>query len=472
MRLMLILALVCAPLLLAQNDPVVKPAPKAGQADIRDGEEAFEDGRMADAVDHFTKAIAAQPNNDELYAYRAAAYVALDKIGEAETDIDEAMKLETTFSLAFNTRGYVRWLKRELTGAIEDYTAAIAYAADDRRVDAGGRAQMYQNRGVAYQDAGNTDRALLDFNRCIELAPGYPAFFENRGLIYVDKQLFDIAFKDFDTALELDPKNARGYVNRAWAARLMGDFEQSVRDYSQALRLKADYGQALVGRGYAWLGWGRVDSAVRDFEAASKLTGFGAGGFAGLGDIKLQQGKVDEALALYVKAHEADSRSVAALRGMASALAAKGDHKQAEAFAVALCAEDGKTVLHWQWLGDVRGKLMDTEGALVAYNRALELDPANRAARQSRLVIHLGRNEYVLALSDADALIKLDAAAGHLQKARCYALRSNGLPDTNDALRELELAGKAGADLTSLKNNPDFGLLHDNKRFIELVREK
>ena len=38
MRLLLILALVCAPLLYSQNDPVRKPAPKPGQSDIRDGE--------------------------------------------------------------------------------------------------------------------------------------------------------------------------------------------------------------------------------------------------------------------------------------------------------------------------------------------------------------------------------------------------------------------------------------------------
>jgi tetratricopeptide (TPR) repeat protein len=472
MRLMLILALLCAPLLHAQDDPVRLPAPKKGQEHVMDGEDAFADGRMHDAVDHFTKAIAVQPDNDELYAYRAAAYVALDKITEAETDIDEAMKLETTFSLAYNTRGYVRWLKRELAAAVEDYTAALAYAADDRRVDAGGRAQMYQNRGIAYQDAGNTDRALLDFNRCIELAPAYAAFYENRALIYVDKELFDIAFKDFDTALELDPKSARAYVNRAWAARLMGDFEQSVRDYSQALRLKTDYAQAVVGRGYAWLGWGRIDSAVRDFETASKLPGFEAGGIAGLGDVKLMQEKVDEALALYVKAHEADQHSIAALRGMASALVKKGDHKQAEAFAVALCAEDGKSARNWQWLGDLRTTLLDTEGALVAYNRALEINPEDHASRKGRFTVHLGRNEYLLALSDADALVRLDAAAGHVQKARVHALRGNGLADTNNALGELELARAAGADLTVLKDHPDFGLLHGNPTFKELVRPK
>ena len=470
MRLMLILALICAPLLRAQDDPVRLPAPKKGQEHVMDGEDAFAAGRMQDAADAFTKAIAAQPDNDELYAYRAAAYVALDRTADAEADIEQAMKLETTFSLAFNTRGYIRWLKHELAGAIADYTAALAYAADDRRVDAGGRAQMYQNRGVAYQDAGDTDRALLDFDRCIELAPGYAAFYENRGLIYIDKGLTDVAFKDFDTALDLDPKSARAYVNRAWAARLMGDFEQSVRDYSQALRLKADYGQALIGRGYAWLGWGRVDSAVRDFEAANKLDGFAAGSFAGLGDVKLQQQKVDEALALYIKAHEADIRSTAALRGMMSALDQKGEHREAEMFAVALCNEDPKNVLNWQRLGELRTKLHDTEGSLVAYNRALELDPDSLAVRKLRFAVYLGRNEYMLALSDGDALVRLDAAAGYVERARVYAVRGNGLADTNSALAELVLARDAGADLKPLKDHPDFGLLHGNVAFKELVR--
>lgn len=469
MRLLLILALLCAPLLYSQADPVRKPAPKPGQSDIRDGEEAFAKGEMQAAVEHFTAALKAQPENDEAYSYRAAAHIALGAYEDADTDLAAAMKLETTFSLAWNSRGYLHWLRGEFAPAIEDYTTAIAYAAADRRVDTGGRSQIYQNRGVAWQDAGNTDRALLDFDTCIDLLPDQPAFYENRGLIYVDKKLFDIAFKDFDRALELDPKNARAYVNRAWAARLMGDYEQAVRDYSQALRLKADYAQALIGRGYAWLAWKRIEPAEADFVTASKLDGFEAAGLAGQGDVRLYQREWRKAADLFAKAHGADLNNEAALRGLAVAYGQLDDWQHAEAYANGLCRLQPSSESSWLLLGEVRTQLNDWEGALVAYRRALELVPDNFDARRFALDCHVLRKEYKLALDAADMLIALDAGKGHIQKARVYAARNNGPQDQNSAVAELDSAALLDEDLRPLRTDPHFESLQKMERFIALT---
>jgi len=471
MRLLLILALVCAPVLLAQSDPVVKPAPKAGQADIRDGEEAFEDGDMEKAIEHFTAAIKAQPKNDAIYAYRAAAYVALNKLTEAEADLAEAMKLETTFSLAFNTRGYVRWLKRDLDGAIEDYTSALAYAADDRRVDDGGRAQMHQNRGIAYQDAGNTDRALLDFNRCIELVPKYAAFYENRALIYVDKQLLDVAFKDFDIALELDPKNARAYVNRAWAARLMGDYEQSVRDYSQALRLKPDYGQALIGRGYAWLGWNRAEQAQRDFEAASVLEGHTAAGKVGLGDLALTRAEWEAAEGLFSAAKALDFTNMAAKYGEALAQFKQLKLTAAEEGAEIVCTLDEHEPAYWLLNAEIKIARKKWELALACLNRLQELQAPDarthclRARCNARLKLHDS------AWREIDRLVLKDIGLSFLEMARVRVLQAES-GWKSKAVFCLQEAARRGVDLTPLADDEDFEALKDDEDFKKLVAKK
>ncbi|MCA8910824.1 MAG: tetratricopeptide repeat protein [Planctomycetes bacterium] len=477
MRTLLILALLCAPLLHAQDDPVRSPAPKPGQAEFKDGEDAFNKGDMQKAVDAFTKSLKAAPENDEALAYRAAAYVALGKIDEAWDDAESAIKLSSDFSLAWNTHGYICWMRRDFKRAIEDYNSAIAYGTADRRIDDAGRAQMHQNRGIAYQDAGNTDRALLDFNRCIELQPDSPAFFENRGLIYVDKQLFDVAFKDFDRAVELAPKNARAYVNRAWAARLMGDFEQSVRDYSQALRIKEDYGQALIGRGYAWMGWDRPELAKKDFENAEKLD-VTAAAQTGLGELARQQGNSKDALAFFGEALKSDGNHIPALRAMALTLIDCAEFKIAHQRATQLCRLDEGSPTAWYILGLASERLGFHEEAIAALNHSLELDPANNQFRALRLAAYARRGDFLLANADAQQIYEQDESAGRLAKARIAALM---LPTTNDdakrsMLREsvfdhLQKLKNTGKDLSALKDDPDFAAVRDHATFKKLTSE-
>lgn len=468
MRMLLVLALVCAPILCAQDDPVRLPAPKKGQEHIADGEEAFAEGRMQDAVDAFTKALAAQPENDEALAYRAAAYVALSQLDKADDDLAAAIKLNTDFSLAWNTRGYIKWLRADHAGAIEDYTVALAYAADDRRVDKGGLAQLHQNRGVAYQDVGNTDRALLDFDRCVDLLPDNPAFLENRGLVYVDKELFDMAFRDFDAALELDRNNARGYVNRAYAARLMGDFEQAVRDYSQAIRLKENYGQALIGRAYAWLGWERPALAKKDFEAALKREGWGGAAECGLGDVAAAKGDFKEAELHYDLAVKLDSGNNSARVGLAIAQYSQGKLAHASATADKVCLLSPRVARHWALLARFLVEEKKWEKSLVAANRSLELDPDDIDTRRNRLRCYARLGLHEAALNDAEAIIERDFFAGQIEWARVYAIRS-GETDTLSVLGTLENAKSIGVDLSALVDDPDFAALKTNEKFRKLV---
>ena len=469
MRTWLILALLCAPLLHAQ-DPVRGPAPNPGQAEFKDGEEAFNKGDMQKAVDAFTRSLKAAPENDEALAYRAAAYVALGKIDEAWDDAESAIKLSSDFSLAWNTHGYICWMRRDFKRAIEDYNSAIAYGTADRRIDDAGRAQMHQNRGIAYQDAGNTDRALLDFNRCIELQPDNPAFFENRGLIYVDKQLFDVAFKDFDRAVELAPKNARAYVNRAWAARLMGDYEQSVRDYSQALRIKENYGQALIGRGYAWMGWDRPELATKDFTAASRIEGFGAAGEAGLGEIELAKGNLDSALKHFQLAVGLDANNHAARFGLARTQLQKQDYAGAGITAFKLCALQPGEALYWSLLADARTGTEQWEDALAALDRTLGLVPEDAGTHERRLRCYAKLKLFKAADAEAEWLGERDYVRGQIASARVCVLKNNDGSKLL-AVQILTTLKDAGTNLSALSEDPDFAALKDDPTFKKLIGE-
>ena len=48
-------------------------------------------------------------------------------------------------------------------------------------------AVFYNNRGWAYRDQGELDKAIADFTKAIELDPTYAVAYNNRGFVYHDQ---------------------------------------------------------------------------------------------------------------------------------------------------------------------------------------------------------------------------------------------------------------------------------------------
>ena len=61
---------------------------------------------------------------------------------------------------------------------------------------------------------GDSDRAIEDFNKTINLNPNYVDAHNNRGVAYGEKGDFDRAIKDFNKVIELNPNYAEVYSNR------------------------------------------------------------------------------------------------------------------------------------------------------------------------------------------------------------------------------------------------------------------
>ena len=78
------------------------------------------------------------------------------------------------------------------------------------------RPDAYCERGLAWQDKQEYDKAIADFNEVIRLDAEYDRAYYNRGLAWQSKQEYDKAIADFNEAIRLDPRQAYSYHNRAW----------------------------------------------------------------------------------------------------------------------------------------------------------------------------------------------------------------------------------------------------------------
>jgi len=104
------------------------------------------------------------------------------------------------------------------------------------------RATAYTNRGLAYYDKGEVERAIADFDKAIALNPKDAIAYTNRGLAYSEKGDYDSAIADYDKAIVLDPKLALAYTARGLAYEKKGEYDKAIADYTQAI---ADYRKTL-----------------------------------------------------------------------------------------------------------------------------------------------------------------------------------------------------------------------------------
>ena len=93
--------------------------------------------------------------------------------------------------------------RRDEPNAIADYTDVISLNPDPTIL-----AYAYYNRGVACWQKGDSDRAIADCTKAIELDSGDSHFYLLRGVIYHSRQDSDRAIADFTKASELDPGEA------------------------------------------------------------------------------------------------------------------------------------------------------------------------------------------------------------------------------------------------------------------------
>ena len=65
----------------------------------------------------------------------------------------------------------------------------------------------YINRGNAYQEIGQYDLSIGDFNRAIELSPQNGMAYNNRGFTFILMGKYEEAENDIKKSLELNPNN-------------------------------------------------------------------------------------------------------------------------------------------------------------------------------------------------------------------------------------------------------------------------
>lgn len=147
--------------------------------------------------------------------------------------------------------------------AIRLYTEAIEKKAD--LVDA------YNNRGLAYRQVGESDRALRDFDQATKLRAAYWEAWYNRSQVLADGGRWRESLADLERLPPTYRDSAYVLVALGNARMQLNNRAGALADYDRALRLDPRNAEAFVNRGALFFAEKQPDRAEADFKQALQL---------------------------------------------------------------------------------------------------------------------------------------------------------------------------------------------------------
>lgn len=181
------------------------------------------------AIQAYSDAISLTRMNAAAFHGRAQAYMALGRYNQAVPDLKRFIqlqpeRLEILLELSEAQRSAGDFDQAVQT--IEDYTA---YFPD--------RAEAHFYHGQILFESGHYLKALVSFNRCLEMETNDPRFYAARGLTYLATSTYRYAINDFGMALDLDPKNHEVWFQKGMARWYANEREGAKADWEKAARL-------------------------------------------------------------------------------------------------------------------------------------------------------------------------------------------------------------------------------------------
>jgi tetratricopeptide (TPR) repeat protein len=313
----------------------------------------------------------------------------IDQGGVAKNDI---AKIYLSLGQAFQESG-------DDQGALRNFNAAVK--ADPKNE------QPWVGRANFYASKANFPLALEDYNAALKVNPKDPIVYDNRGNALNAMGDRDAAIADFGRAIALDPQDWIAYSNRAILHLGSGELNLAIADLSEVIRAEPSNGMAAYNRGTAYERSGQIDKALEDYRRAVHLLPSFAPASAAIGRL-LKNKDPEEALAELSAAIALDAKSPA-LRSRANLYLALGRYDDALRDFDLVIANNGSDSIAFLDKGVAEEKMGNFAGAIRDYSHSIELAPA-AAAYVDRGAAYVQMQQAEKAQADFKAALALEPA--------------------------------------------------------------
>ena len=395
-----------------------------------------------EAIKNYTLYIKRQPNDPDGYFRRAKTIASIDSgdINSALQDIDKAIDLEgdQVELKSYELRSKIRKQTGDFKGAISDISKVIdANKSSPNPLHYAQRAYLYidlndipnaildlnkivsedtnayQNyklRAALYRYIGDYQNALLDLDKAISLDDKLPDLYRMRAATFMALERFTSAINDANIAISLKPDDPKLYFLRAEILIENEDLpnpelttsrrEKAVKDYNISIKLDSKNSDYFKARGRANFLLENFDDSVSDYSAAIDLSGKEYNLYALRAMAYLSSKKTKDAC---IDLEVATSNGYSKANKLFSTFCNKPDDIVRDS------AEDNIVLSSIYWMRGVKKqKEGDNEGAIKDLTLAINVNPKNIRALNSRSIARKALGDLRGALSDSDTALVLD----------------------------------------------------------------
>jgi tetratricopeptide (TPR) repeat protein len=152
-------------------------------------------GRSEQALEAYSRAVRAFPDNPLVYNNRGMYLQRLDRHDEAIADFTRALELNPSYTFA------------------------------------------YTNRGFTLLESGNPQAAEADFTQSLRVDPNQPGVYSLRGTARLSQGRLREALADHRRVAELDPNSALARADLGFTLFFLGDYQQALASFDRAVAL-------------------------------------------------------------------------------------------------------------------------------------------------------------------------------------------------------------------------------------------
>jgi serine/threonine-protein kinase len=337
-------------------------------------------------------------------------------------------------------------------GAWNAAVVSCTNAIGSGQYDGAALALLYATRADALVQQKDTNEALDDYTKAIELNPGAAAPYFARGGVFLRQGHSDKAADDFRSAKKLRPDNFYAHFGLGSALIQAKDWRGAVTALTDALAIRKDFGVAYRLRAEAHAALGDGKAAEADRAMAKKL---------GVKELKRAAlpSKMDEnATAPATGPRDSGNAPVDKFVLEALAECAKANANKDWDQAVATCtrAIDSKQLTGVRLAGAYADRAIANDEALrpdqamADYTKALSIDPGNPVFLANRAVSYAKDGQIPKAMADFNAAVQKRPnfgyafamrgltylAAGDEAKAKADMQKAYGLGERHPVLVE------------------------------------
>lgn len=226
-----------------------------------------------------TSSLAALDEAQAITEAHAAPVEVMDRSSELKRltqEIDAVDASDRDWGYLHYERAYHHHRNEDLEAAIADYNIAIqAYGDRD--------AQLYADRGLAYETLGELAAALKDYTKAIAINRNWndgegalALTYAWRGDVNESLENIDAALADYNTAIVLDPSLGHALFNRAYLHYDQGNLSQAIQDFTRHIQVADSVDSwTYYGRGLAYEDYEGTAQALADYSEAIALNQWG-----------------------------------------------------------------------------------------------------------------------------------------------------------------------------------------------------